>query len=142
MIKGAERATGYASIIPLEARKKTVSGNVILVGDAAGQVKATTGGGIIFGIACARMAAKTIENNIKKGTNLNSYEKLWRSKYGFDLKLHKFIHSYYSSLTTKRFEVFIKLAKLFGAEDFFGRYGDMDSPSLMVKRLFLRNGSS
>jgi len=142
VIDGAERTSGYASIIPLEARKKTVFGNVMLVGDAAGQVKATTGGGLIFGIACSKIAASTIKNHIEKGMSLKAYEKAWRSRYGLDLKLHGLLHAYYSGLTEKRFEAFIKLARIFGAESFFSKYGDMDSPSLMIKRLLLRSKAS
>ena len=44
IIENAEKVNGYASIIPLSSRNTTVKDNVMLVGDAAGQVKATTGG--------------------------------------------------------------------------------------------------
>jgi len=138
-IGGAEKTSGYASVIPLEVRKRTVFGNVMLVGDAAGQVKATTGGGLIFGIACSKIAASAIKNHIEKGIDLKAYERAWRSKYGLDLKLHGLLHSYYSDMTEKRFEALIKLARIFGAESFFSKYGDMDSPSLMVRRFFLRD---
>ena len=35
-------------------------------------------------------------------------------------------------------EVFLKVSKMLGAEKFFSEYGDMDRPSLMLKRFFLR----
>ena len=139
LIENAEKTSGYASIIPLQVRRRTVIGSVLLVGDAAGQVKATTGGGIIFGIACAKIAASIIKKHIDRNINLNEYERAWRSRYGFDLKLHGLLHSYYSGMTTKRFENLIRLARILGAERFFSKYGDMDSPSLMVRRFFLRD---
>ena len=90
MIKNAERANGYASIIPLSSRPLTVKDNVLLVGDAAGQVKATTGGGIIFGCSCAKVLAHTIRENVEKGASLKAYEREWRKRYGIDLKMHDF----------------------------------------------------
>ena len=137
MLSGAEKVNGYASIIPLTIRSSTVKENVMLVGDAAGQVKATTGGGIIFGCACAKILASSINNHIKKGTPLAAYEKEWRGRYSLDLNLHSFMHSYYSHKASNM-EVFFKLLKILGAEDFFSKYGDMDRPSLMLKRFFLR----
>ncbi len=138
MLKGSKRLNGYASIIPLTTRSATVKDNVMLVGDAAGQVKATTGGGIIFGGACAKILASVIGKNIKTGASLNSYDREWRRKYSLDLGMHNFLHNYYSNLKVSNFEVFLKLSKMFGAEEFFSKYGDMDRPSLMLKRFFLR----
>jgi digeranylgeranylglycerophospholipid reductase len=138
ILHGATKVNGYASIIPLSIREKTVNDNAVLVGDAAGQVKATTGGGIIFGCSCAKVLANAIHNNIKNGTSLMAYEKEWRRRYSLDLNMHKFLHDYYSNLGASNFEVFFKLSKMLGAEKFFSEYGDMDRPSLMFKRFFLR----
>ncbi len=139
MIEDAKGEAGYASMIPLEARKETVRGNVLLVGDAAGQVKATTGGGIIFGSLCAKVAADVVERHLSRGEPLGTYEKEWRKKYGADLKLHSMIHEYYSSLSSRNFEAFFRIARVLGAEAFFSKYGDMDRPSAMLKRFFLRS---
>ncbi len=141
LLAGAERTAGYASIIPIKYRSKTVIGNTLLVGDAAGQVKATTGGGIIFGSACAKVAARCISENIKHGRPLMDYEKAWRKDHQLDLRLHKAIHGYYSMLGDDSFAAMIKLLKLAGFEGFLGRYGDMDRPSLVLKRFFLRGAA-
>lgn len=138
LLKGSERLNGYASIIPLSSRSSTVKDNVMLVGDAAGQVKATTGGGIIFGCSCAKVLANTINSNMKKGTSLHAYDREWRKRYSIDLNMHRFVHDYYSNLKVSNFEVMIKVMKIFGAEKFLSEYGDMDQPSLILKRFFLR----
>ena len=138
LIEGSKKANGYASIIPLSCRRTTVKGNVLLVGDAAGQVKTTTGGGVIFGSLCAGVLASAIINNVKKSTPLPVYEKEWRKRYGTELRIHKLLHLYYSSLNSASFEAMFKLSKIFGAEKFLSVYGDMDRPSLILKRFFLR----
>lgn len=137
-LNGANRISGLASMIPLQARKTTVKGNVLLVGDAAGQVKATTGGGIVFGTLCGKTAAEAIVNHLRKGAPLSLYERMWRRKYGLDLGMHRIIHSYYSSIGPNGSELLFRLAKIFGIEGFLSQYGDMDSPSKIVKRIFAR----
>lgn len=126
-----EALSEHASIIPLSARRQTAKGNIALVGDAAGQVKATTGGGIIYGCLCADILAKTIS----EGRPLAEYERRWRSSYGKDLGFHRIAHSYYSGTDLQRT---FRILKILGMDGFFGKYGDMDSPSLMLKRFLLR----
>ena len=142
MLNDADLVSAHASIIPLTTRKRTVKENVILVGDAAGQVKATTGGGIVFGAACAKIAASSIYEYIEYGKPLDRYERAWRDTYGLDLKMHKLIHGYYSSMSGRSLNMLFTFSKLFGAESFLSKYGDMDKPTVMVKRFFLRNRTS
>ncbi len=123
--------SSHASIIPLSTRLKTVKGNVALVGDAAGQVKATTGGGIIYGCLCA----DTLSKVIGEGRPLAEYEKAWRAAYGRDLGFHKLAHSYYSNSDLQRT---FRILRMLGMDGFLGKYGDMDSPSLILKRFLLR----
>ncbi len=135
---GASKVAGYASMIPLEWRRRTVMGNVLLVGDAAGQVKATTGGGVVFGASCARIAADAIVAAFRKGRPLAAYEKAWRREHELDLRLHRIAHSYYSMLGDRGFSAMIKLSKVMGIDSFLGTYGDMDRPTLIIRRFFLR----
>ncbi len=138
LINGARKTAGYASMIPLESRRMTVRGNVMLVGDAAGQVKATTGGGIIFGAACAKVASMVIQRHAERGTPLSAYESEWRRAFGTDLRLHAALHSYYSTMGPGGLGALLKVSRLFGAEAFLSKYGDMDSPKAMLKRFILR----
>ncbi|MGC8571826.1 MAG: FAD-dependent oxidoreductase [Candidatus Micrarchaeia archaeon] len=138
-LKGAQMIKGYASIIPIKYRSITVKDNVLLVGDAAGQVKATTGGGIIFGSLCANVAAQSIIKYIRNNVSLSNYEKGWRKRYIKDLRMHRFIHSLYSNMDENSLSTLIKISKVFGIEKFLSEYGDMDKPSLIIKRFFLRS---
>lgn len=137
-VRDSTRSKGLASLIPVVPRKKTVKGNVLLVGDAAGQVKATTGGGIIFGALCAKTAAECIISNITKNTPLASYEKIWRRRYGVDLALHRHLYRYYSALGSRGVDMMIKFSRTFGIDRFLEEYGDMDRPSLIIKRFFYK----
>ena len=132
-IKWATRENGFASIIPLEVRKKSAKGNI-------GQVKASTGGGIIFGIACAKVLAEIIimNRNSSGAGFLEEYEKKWRKLYGMDLMLHSIVHRYYSFMGIRNMAIMLKIAKFMGIEGFLSKHGDMDSPSLILKRIIKR----
>ncbi len=56
----------------------TVKGNVILVGDAAGHVMATNGGGVPLAMIAGRIAGKSIRAHLKDGAPLAEYERRWR----------------------------------------------------------------
>ena len=49
-----------AKILPLGPIRRTYAARVLAVGDAAGLVKATTGGGIYYSLVSARIAAETL----------------------------------------------------------------------------------
>ena len=57
---------------------RTVRENVMLVGDAAGMVMATNGGGINVSMLAARIAGTTAADHLLDGTPLNAYESRWR----------------------------------------------------------------
>ncbi|MGB9919733.1 MAG: geranylgeranyl reductase family protein [Moorellales bacterium] len=68
--------------IPLGTLPATVSDRVLVVGEAAGQVKATTGGGVYYGLLCAEIAAEVLAEALRKdrlsGQHLAAYETGWR----------------------------------------------------------------
>lgn len=130
-----------ASMIPMRMRRSIVDEKrrVMLVGDAAGQVKATTGGGIIFGGNAALMAAKAIARNADYGAPLSDYEKEFRKAYGLDLEMHYMINRAYSSMGDGSMGRVISAMNALGLDKFLSSYGDMDRPSLVLKRFFLRS---
>ncbi len=138
MIDGAKPLGAEASIIPLSLRKNFVDEkkDVLLVGDAAGQTKQSTGGGIIFGGNAAIMAAVAIQKYLSGDGLLIDYQKEWMRSFGADAKIHGAIHWIYSHFDTGALGAFASLLKVMGIEGFLSRHGDMDSPKRMLKSLF------
>lgn len=119
--------------IPIfDAAQKTVFGKTALVGDAAGQTKATTGGGIIFGCSCAKELADAVLND-----DLQSYETNWMKKYGSDLNLHVQIRKFLDKVDYDELLATLKKEKL---ESFISLYGDMDRPQNLVGEVLKRPG--
>ncbi|MEM0201078.1 MAG: NAD(P)/FAD-dependent oxidoreductase [Candidatus Micrarchaeaceae archaeon] len=139
-LKNTTLLNEHASIIPMKLRKKIVDekNNVILVGDSAGQVKPSTGGGIVFGGNAAIIAAEIIQKHLQNKTSLKEYEKLYKKKFVFDTKVHKLLNNFYSNASEKSLSLTMRVLNNIGMSSFLSEYGDMDSPKTMIKNAILR----
>ncbi len=115
--------------IPASVRAKTAgvfgSKKVLLVGDAAGQVKATTGGGIYFGASCGRLAGKLCQSPLE-------YEREWRGRHYFDLLLHRAARRYLDTMPPALTELSFSAANALMLGHFLSEWGHMDRPSRMI----------
>ena len=107
--------------IPLKPLRKTFADRILVVGDAAGQVKPTTGGGIYFGMLCADIASETLHNAIEKGdvsaVQLSRYERSWRKKIGTELKGEYIARRLYEHLSDHQINALISRARSAGIID-------------------------
>ncbi len=69
---------------------RTVSGNGMVVGDAAGQVISVNGGGIPLAMIAGRICGKVAASNISSNIALDEYEKQWRNIMEKPLKIAAF----------------------------------------------------
>jgi len=65
---------------------RTCTGNAILVGDAAGQVMATNGGGIPIAMIAGRIAGRIASKKLQGKGSLSEYESEWRRQLGAPLR--------------------------------------------------------
>jgi len=118
------------AIIPISLRESTAKSlnrrNVLLVGDAAGQTKSTTGGGVIFGGGCAKLAGRFADNPMR-------YELEWRLRYGTDLMLHRMIRDFLDKMGDKKIEEFGRSLQKMRFDEYLSRDGNMDRPTSMIK---------
>lgn len=78
-MKGLTAGKPDGKVVPMAMpAKRTVAGQVMTVGDAAGQVMAVNGGGIPIARMAGRVAGTVAAEHVLKGTPLSKYEQEWR----------------------------------------------------------------
>jgi len=72
----------HKRLVPISPIASSVADRVVLVGDAAGQVKPTTGGGIFYGLLGANLASQALGRAFAEGRFhrrfLQSYDRDWK----------------------------------------------------------------
>ncbi|MHA2089037.1 MAG: geranylgeranyl reductase family protein, partial [Promethearchaeota archaeon] len=101
-------------LIPYGIMKKLAFNNILLLGDSACQVKATTGGGIIMLMIAANYAANSIQKCFKNDTFSKKfikkhYESPCLSSIGKELKTHYLIRVMLERLTPKDFNKLFRI---------------------------------
>ena len=94
--------------IPLSSLPRTYGERVLAVGDAAGHVKPTTGGGIYYSLICAELAADVIHQALMQEDfsrkQLSSFEELWKARIGKELMLGSYARRLYEVLNDRQIE--------------------------------------
>jgi len=107
----------FSDCVPFSSRSQIQRRNVYLVGDAAGQVKATSGGGVYYGCKSALLAGKTIETG--------DYEKRWKKEIGNDLEKHLVVRKILNSINPDTTQLLLSVSSLLGIESILKKY-DME----------------
>jgi digeranylgeranylglycerophospholipid reductase len=75
-----------ADVLPIDGvLSKTYSDRILLVGDAAGMVMPTNGGGIPTAMVSGRIAGEVAALHVKKSEPLSGYEARWKKAFGGEL---------------------------------------------------------
>jgi len=112
---------------------------VLVVGEAAGQVKTTTGGGISFGLHCSDIAAQVIKKQFVSGNfsskQLSEYERKWRRSIQKELLVGYFTRKICSRLSDEETEQLFQLARSNGVFPLIQKIGDFDWQSDLILAL-------
>ena len=95
-------------LIPIGTLPRTYGDRVLVIGDAAGQVKPTTGGGVYLGHLGAGIAVEVLDgalssDNLLAG-NLSCYQKQWKIKLGKEISLGYKVRRAYAKLSDRQIE--------------------------------------
>jgi geranylgeranyl reductase family protein len=139
LFEGIEPCRMYGGTIPLEFAPRTYGDNVLLVGDAGGQVKPFSGGGIYTSLVAARHAAVTAAEALGAGDlsaeRLSVYEKRWKKEIGRELVRSRRLRLFGLGLSEDEVERVIAALKTDGVRRLAAEYGDIDYPSRVLLRL-------
>ncbi len=101
--------------IPLKPLPRTCGERLVVVGDAAGQVKPTSGGGIYYGLLCADIAAGTLHQALTDGDlsakRLARYERGWRKLLGRELKIGYWARKLFERLSDRQIDRIFEAVK-------------------------------
>jgi flavin-dependent dehydrogenase len=118
--------TAYGAI-PLKPPACTYSERLIAVGDAAGQVKPTSGGGIFYGLLCADIAAETLHDALNENDlsekRLAQYEKAWRARLGGELRNGYRARKVFERFGDNNIDRLFTVAKAMGIEEAISKAG-------------------
>jgi digeranylgeranylglycerophospholipid reductase len=94
--------------IPLRPLMRTSTAGMIVVGDAAGQVKPTTGGGIYYGLLSAEIAADVLHRAIS-GDDLSAgvlreYDRRWRRLLSRELQIGRWSRWLFERLNDRQID--------------------------------------
>jgi digeranylgeranylglycerophospholipid reductase len=136
LLQGTTVMKRFGGVIPLGPLKKTVDDHIMLVGDAAAQVKPTSGGGIYPGLFCATQCAIVAEEAVQKqqfdGEFLKHYHRKWAKEIGRELSLGMRFRKIFTSLTDEQLNKYLEKLNNKKTIDIINTYGDIDYPSRLA----------
>ena len=101
--------------IPLRPLRRTYGDRLLVVGDAAGHVKPTTGGGVYYGLLGADMAAAVLHDALEGGdlsaASLCRYQSEWRAKLGRELRWGYVARRLYGLLGNRQIDYLFRLSQ-------------------------------
>lgn len=102
-------------MLPLGPIARTFADRVVAVGDAAGLVKPTTGGGIYYGMLSGVMAADALARSLRRdrleADALQGYETAWRRRLGAEIESGIAFRRIAESLSDESIDALIDLGR-------------------------------
>ena len=111
---GDRAAVPRLKILPLGAVGRTYGDRMLAIGDAAGLVKPTTGGGIHYSIVSAALAADVAVGALAAdrldAQTLSAYERAWRAELSDEFEAQHELRQVATTLSDKAIDSFFTLA--------------------------------
>jgi digeranylgeranylglycerophospholipid reductase len=109
---------------------RSYAARLLVIGEAAGQVKATTGGGIYYGLLAARLAADTLATAFARGdftaAALSPYERRWQALLAEEMALGLAFRQLYSWLTDRQVDGLLHHLVRHGLQDLIRQQAHFD----------------
>jgi geranylgeranyl reductase family protein len=139
LFAGIEPRRMYGGTIPLTFAPRSYEDNALLVGDAAGQVKPFSGGGIYTSLVAARHASATIEKAFATGDfsakGLSVYERGWKREIGRELRKSWHLRHFGLALSDSQVDRVVRALSGPKLQALAATHADIDYPSRVLLRL-------
>jgi len=140
----ASKQLGHAKIMQVSYHAITLGGPIektyadgfLAVGDCASQVKPTTGGGVIFGLTCAKIAAETASKAMRQGNVssevLRSYQKQCSDLLSFDFSVMLRLRRFLNSLSDEKIDEMLQVCRKLGVDRALSNEDEIDFQGKMI----------
>ncbi|MCI4330663.1 MAG: NAD(P)/FAD-dependent oxidoreductase [Thermoplasmata archaeon] len=131
--------------VPIGTVPRTQGPGVLLVGDAAAQVKPLSGGGIFMGMRCAQIAAEVAHRSLdpRDGSagSLSEYETAWRAELGEEIAKALYLRKLFVRLSDADLERIIEALQGSEMKASIVAFGDIDFPTHVARDLLRQSPS-
>jgi digeranylgeranylglycerophospholipid reductase len=121
---------------------KTYANGFLAVGDAASQVKPTTGGGVIFGLTCAGIAADVVDEALRRSdvssNFLQRYEKRCADALGFDFNVMLRIRRFLDSLSDEKLDEVLRFCARIGLDKTMENVDEIDFQGRLLLKILTK----
>jgi len=123
-------------VIPIGTSSEPTAENILYVGDAAGQVKPTTGGGLYPISKTAKIAGRAIAKTSSIDNSLSTYyRKRWMKKVGEELEKEMLLHKILGQLSDRQLANLLKILNDQSISSWLINRGDIDHLYKLAKEL-------
>lgn len=126
--------------LPLSTLPRTYASRLLVVGDAAGLVKPTTGGGIYYSLVSAGLAAETLTDALGsdrlEAADLAVYQKRWRQRLGSELQAQLALRMLAQRMTDAEIDSLFDLALTDGVMPIVRRTAKFNRHRTLILELF------
>jgi len=127
---GSEAATSMVGgTIPIGPLSKISSGNTLIVGDAAAQIKPISGGGLFPALTAADIAVKAIEGVLSGDSVLREYDRAWRKRFHGELSFGMKAREAFISMDNANIDRLFRIFMRDEVSAVISKHGDIDHPS-------------
>jgi flavin-dependent dehydrogenase len=136
LAKAKITAAGYHAISLAGSIKQAYTDGFLAMGDCASQVKPTTGGGVIFGLTCAKEAAKVADTALKNGDfsakSLMAYQKRCDELLNFDVRTMLRLRRFINALSDEKLDEMLRVVGKLGVDKALSGVDEIDYQGKML----------
>jgi digeranylgeranylglycerophospholipid reductase len=139
-VQGGLPSEPRQKMLPLAPVPRTYAHRLLAVGDAAGLVKATTGGGIYYSLVSAGLAAEILADGLAHDTldelHLSRYQRAWQKRLGPELDAQLSLRLLADCLSDEEINTLFELARTDGVMPIVRRTAKFNRHRDLILSLF------
>jgi digeranylgeranylglycerophospholipid reductase len=136
LAKSKITSVGYHAISLGGTINRSYADGFLAIGDCASHVKPTTGGGVIFGLSCAKVAAEIASQALQQkdvsSNFLQSYQSRCNDLLGFDFAVMLRLRRFLDSLSDDRLDEILRVCSKLGVDKALRDVDEIDFQGKML----------